>query len=60
MCLPLLVICALLTHSFSSVSELNLYDVSVPTVVPSGIPNGAEIGFGFSLTQHALPNGTNV
>ena len=57
MCLPLLVICALLTHS---VSGLSLYDVRVPTVVPSGIPNGAEIGFGFSLTQHALPNGTNV
>lgn len=55
--LPLLVGCIL---SSRTTSGFNLLDVAVPTVTSSGLPNGADIAFGFTLAQHMLPDGQKV
>lgn len=55
--LPLLFSCILSSHTTSG---FNLLDVAVPTVTSSGVPNGADIAFGFTLAQHEFPNGEKV
>ena len=43
--------------SVSVASGFN-FDLLSPTIVSSGVTNGEAISFGFSLTQHALSNGS--
>ncbi len=46
----------LLLAMLQGVLGLNI-DPLTPTVVNSGVLNGSEVGFGFTLTQHQFSDG---
>lgn len=58
LCWQWLCSCLVLFLSLSLTSAFN-FDLQSPTIVNSGAADGEAIAFGFSLTQHALSNGSS-